>query len=96
MRFFPRARTCSHGAAEGGYGCPLLRHRETINQSKDTAVVHVQDCKDRSIGLSKVAYQLPQPTGMISDAFVTAGLNLDSNEREWVPSRRTSTSGRSS
>jgi len=30
-----------------------------MNQAKDTAAAHVQDRKDRSIDLGKVAYQLP-------------------------------------
>jgi quercetin dioxygenase-like cupin family protein len=34
---------------------------------------------------SKVAYQLPQPTGLISDIFVGAALELDDEERDWVP-----------
>ena len=37
--------------------------------------------KNRSIDVSKVAYQLPQPMGMISDIFVAAALDLDANER---------------
>jgi hypothetical protein len=56
-----------------------------MNQSEDTAAVHVPGHKDRSIDVSKVAYQLPQPTGMIPDTFVAAALDLDANEREWVP-----------
>ena len=38
-----------------------------------------------SIDNSKIAYQLPQPIGMISDVFVGAALDLDSDERDWVP-----------
>jgi 2,4'-dihydroxyacetophenone dioxygenase len=37
------------------------------------------------IDTSKVAYQLPQPTGMVADVFVSQGLRLDGDEREWVP-----------
>jgi quercetin dioxygenase-like cupin family protein len=40
--------------------------------------------KNRSIDVTKIAYQLPQPSGMISDIFVAAALDLDANEREWV------------
>jgi len=41
--------------------------------------------KNRSIDVTKIAYQLLQPAGMISDIFVAAALDLDANEREWVP-----------
>ena len=41
--------------------------------------------KNRSIDVTKIAYQLPQPAGMISDIFVAAVLDLDANERECVP-----------
>lgn len=41
--------------------------------------------KDRSIDVSKIAYQLPQPAGMIPDIFVAAALELDADERSWVP-----------
>jgi quercetin dioxygenase-like cupin family protein len=41
--------------------------------------------RDRSIDLSKIAYQLPQPAGMIPDAFVASALALDADERSWVP-----------
>ncbi len=41
--------------------------------------------KNRSIDVTKIAYQLPQPAGMISDIFVAAALDLEANEREWVP-----------
>jgi len=35
---------------------------------------------------SKVAYQLPQPTGMVPDIFVPAILDLDGGDaRDWVP-----------
>jgi quercetin dioxygenase-like cupin family protein len=33
----------------------------------------------------KIPYQLPQPTGMVADIFVTGALELDGNEEEWVP-----------
>ena len=39
----------------------------------------------RSIDQSKIAYQLHQPIGMVSDAFVGAALDLGGDEREWVP-----------
>jgi len=35
--------------------------------------------------VSKVPYQLPQPTGMVSDIFISNLLNLDGDERDWVP-----------
>lgn len=41
--------------------------------------------KNRSIDVTKIAYQLAQAAGMISDIFVTAALDLDANERERVP-----------
>ena len=34
---------------------------------------------------SKIAYQLPQPMGMLSDALIAGGLMLDGDERDWVP-----------
>src|SRR4051812_19221619 len=34
---------------------------------------------------SKVAYQLPQPTGMMPDVFFGGALDLDGDERDWVP-----------
>ena len=34
---------------------------------------------------SKVAYQLPQPTGMMPDIFLGGALDLDGDERDWVP-----------
>ena len=37
------------------------------------------------IDLSKVAYQLPQPMGMVPDALIAGGLMLDGDERDWVP-----------
>jgi len=39
----------------------------------------------RSIDQSKIAYQKPQPAGMVPDVFVGSALELDGNEREWVP-----------
>jgi hypothetical protein len=36
-----------------------------MNQSEDGAGFHLRDHKDRSIDVSKVAYQFPQPSGMI-------------------------------
>jgi 2,4'-dihydroxyacetophenone dioxygenase len=38
-----------------------------------------------SIDESKIAYQRPQPFGMVPDAFVGSALDLDGDEREWVP-----------
>jgi 2,4'-dihydroxyacetophenone dioxygenase len=37
------------------------------------------------IDLSKIAYQLPQPMGMVPDALIAGGLVLDGDERDWVP-----------
>src|SRR6267142_4139240 len=39
----------------------------------------------RSIDQSKIAYQKPQPAGMVPDVFVGSALDLDGDEREWVP-----------
>jgi 2,4'-dihydroxyacetophenone dioxygenase len=39
----------------------------------------------QSIDQSKIAYQKPQPAGMVSDVFVGSALDLDGDEREWVP-----------
>jgi len=33
----------------------------------------------------KVPYQLPQPTGMMPDIFLGGALDLDGDERDWVP-----------
>src|SRR3954468_16426490 len=33
---------------------------------------------------SKVAYQLPQPAGMMPDIFLGGALDLDGDERDWV------------
>src|ERR1700722_13869864 len=38
-----------------------------------------------SIDESKIAYQRPQPFGMVPDAFVGSALDLEGDEREWVP-----------
>jgi len=38
---------------------------------------------------SKVAYQRPQPMGMIADTFVPGALDLDGDERDWVPQSAT-------
>lgn len=35
--------------------------------------------------ISKVAYQLPQPGGMIADIFASGALCLDGDDEEWVP-----------
>jgi 2,4'-dihydroxyacetophenone dioxygenase len=39
----------------------------------------------RPIDSNKIAYQLPQPMGMVPDALIAGGLVLDGDEREWVP-----------
>ena len=36
----------------------------------------------RSIDQSKIAYQKPEPAGMVPDVFVGSALELDGNERE--------------
>jgi len=38
-----------------------------------------------SVDESKIAYQRPQPFGMVPDAFVGSALDLDGDERDWVP-----------
>jgi 2,4'-dihydroxyacetophenone dioxygenase len=38
-----------------------------------------------AIDESKIAYQLPQPAGMVADTFVASALALDGDERDWVP-----------
>jgi quercetin dioxygenase-like cupin family protein len=44
------------------------------------------DPQNRSIDESKIAYQLPQPLGMVPDTFIAAALDLDGGDaREWVP-----------
>lgn len=35
--------------------------------------------------ISKVAYQLPQPGGMIADIFTSGALCLDGDDRDWIP-----------
>lgn len=37
------------------------------------------------LDMSKVAYQRPQPIGMMPDVFLSGGLSLDGDERDWVP-----------
>jgi 2,4'-dihydroxyacetophenone dioxygenase len=39
----------------------------------------------RSLDVSKIAYQLPQPMGMVPDAVIAGALTPDGDEREWVP-----------
>ncbi len=34
---------------------------------------------------SRIAYQLPQPIGMLPDVFLSGALDLDGDERGWVP-----------
>jgi 2,4'-dihydroxyacetophenone dioxygenase len=38
----------------------------------------------RSLDTSKIAYQLPQPMGMVPDALIAGALALDGDERDWV------------
>jgi quercetin dioxygenase-like cupin family protein len=37
------------------------------------------------IDASKIAYQLPQPTGMLPDIFIGNAMDLDGDEQHWVP-----------
>src|ERR1700746_268478 len=45
----------------------------------------MQASESRSIDQSKIAYQKPQPDGMVPDVFIGSALELDGDEREWVP-----------
>ncbi|WP_018260441.1 2,4'-dihydroxyacetophenone dioxygenase family protein [Methylobacterium sp. WSM2598] len=40
---------------------------------------------DTRLDTRKIAYQLPQPGGMVPDIFVGGALALDGDERDWVP-----------
>lgn len=42
----------------------------------------------RPIDSIKIAYQLLQPMGMVSDTLIVGALALDGNEREWAPQVR--------
>jgi len=44
-----------------------------------------QSGQNRPIDQSKVPYQRPQPPGMVADTFIASALDLDGDEREWVP-----------
>jgi 2,4'-dihydroxyacetophenone dioxygenase len=44
-----------------------------------------QESQHRFIDHSKIAYQKPQPAGMVPDVFVGSAMQLDGDEREWVP-----------
>jgi 2,4'-dihydroxyacetophenone dioxygenase len=37
-----------------------------------------------TLDISKVAYQKPQPFGMLPDVFIGGALDLDGDERDWV------------
>jgi len=50
-----------------------------------SASEQLQAAEHRSVDQSKIAYQKPQPAGMVRDVFVGAALDLDGDEREWVP-----------
>lgn len=39
----------------------------------------------RSIDYSKVPYQRPQPMGMLADTLVASALDIEGDERMWVP-----------
>ena len=65
---------------------PMYRVR---SHTKETDMSASQDVLDREPMMeeprsdtSKVAYQLPQPTGMLSDIFISNVLNLDGDERD--------------
>lgn len=34
---------------------------------------------------SKIPYQLPQPSGMLADLFSAGALDVDSDDRSWIP-----------
>jgi 2,4'-dihydroxyacetophenone dioxygenase len=51
----------------------------------ETVSSSAQAVERGSIDNSKIAYQLPQPAGMVSDIFVGSALDLDRDERDWVP-----------
>jgi 2,4'-dihydroxyacetophenone dioxygenase len=51
----------------------------------ETVSSSAQAAERGSIDDSKIAYQLPQPAGMVSDIFVGSALDLDGDERDWVP-----------
>src|ERR1700759_1126586 len=40
---------------------------------------------NRAIDHTRIAYQLPQPIGMMPDALIPSALDLDGDERIWVP-----------
>ena len=49
-----------------------------------TSTAGQQQAPDRrSIDQSKIAYQKPQPAGMVPDVFVGSAIELDGDEREW-------------
>src|SRR5260370_2603366 len=50
-----------------------------------SSLEQLQAAEHRSIDQSKIAYQKPQPLGMVPDVFVGSALELDGDEREWVP-----------
>src|SRR5258705_2006721 len=50
-----------------------------------SASEQLQAPEHRPVDQSKIAYQKPQPAGMVPDVFVGAALDLDGDEREWVP-----------
>jgi 2,4'-dihydroxyacetophenone dioxygenase len=52
----------------------------------------LQDIRERepakqaaTLDTSKVAYQLPQPIGMMPDVFINGALDLDGDGPDWVP-----------
>jgi hypothetical protein len=49
--------------------------------------------QQRSIDQSKIAYQKPQPVGMVPDIFIGPAMQLDGDEREWVPQSETTPMG---
>jgi 2,4'-dihydroxyacetophenone dioxygenase len=51
----------------------------------EMALSQAQAPERRLIDRRKVAYQLPQPIGMLADTLVGSALDLDGDERMWVP-----------
>jgi 2,4'-dihydroxyacetophenone dioxygenase len=87
----------SKGIGTDGGDAPAL----SPNRSRETSAAHIAFSEEKmstnisseqgqvaeraSIDESKIAYQRPQPFGMVPDAFVGSALDLDGDEREWVP-----------
>ena len=48
-------------------------------------MAHTDALSRPNLDTSRVAYQKPQPAGMLPDIFVGGALDLDGDERDWVP-----------